>query len=1170
MAGWSAYGVIVYIKQIELCRFKSFGGTTAVPLLPGFTVISGPNGSGKSNILDALLFALGLSSSKGMRADRLPDLVNQSHRGRSVEMFVKVVFALDQGKEWQVSRKLRVTGQGTYTSTYYIDQNPCTLTELHEQLAHLRIYPEGYNVVLQGDVTSIISMNGRDRREIIDELAGVGEFDRKIAQAKEKLEDVRNQEERFRIVEGELIQTQERLQADRLKAEKYQQLRYELDALVGAEVLVRYRNYEAELAAGADLLEAARQEGLELEERIGQLTGAIADSSEALDALNHQVQLLGEQEYVQLSSQIAQCQAELRSQQRHSQALLQAAAQYQSEINQLQGEIKDYQVQSRAIGQTTEQLNQDLTRQQRACQDQGQVVQACQKQVEAIAVASQSWLEQQSYLYQELARLQADLARLHQEQARLEEALVVRSELDHKTELLEIQTQLPDLSHQLELASQAVSASQTRIQAIAANVATAQTELQICQQTRDRLSEEQRHKSRQLDKLEAETQVSQVVQSNRLIEVILQQHPQGVYGLVAQLGKVEPQYQLALEIAAGARLTNVVVEDDQVASAAIEILKRSRAGRATFLPLNRLTSNTYLPRLQPHSQAIDYAINLISFEPRFAQVFAYVFGQTLVFADLSQARSQLGKQRMVTLDGELLETSGAITGGSSQQRHSLHFGTAREQNSEITQLHARLGELEQMLQKLEGRQRAAQAQLSGYEQELQEARSSQAQHQLRCDRLNQQIQQLEQRAQQLQAKTNLIETEIALITSQLQNTNTEISQLSPQVIAAQARLTAWEQSTHHQEWQQLQTELQAQEQIWQQLTLQTRSLEQQIIDRQAQTQVLQDKILQRQHQLNQIRQQQTDNLNQQNVIASTIDQLEQQLNQHQTRLQQLEDTLLTTKQQRDKVDRQLRQQQQQLQQSQWQQEKNLERQQQQRQHLAQVKAQLSQLELPDPLPEFPKSTSLEQIQHEQRRLQKRLQSLEPVNMKAIAEFEATTARLTDLSQRLETLSQERTEILLRVEDFTTLRQRAFMEAFTAIDQNFQEIFAELSDGDGHLQLEYPDAPLNGGLNLVAHPKGKPIQHLSSMSGGEKSLTALSFIFALQRYRPSPFYAFDEVDMFLDGANVERLSRMVRKQAQQAQFIVVSLRRPMIEAAERTIGVTQARGAHTQVLGLALG
>ncbi|MDX1978288.1 MAG: chromosome segregation protein SMC [Pseudanabaenaceae cyanobacterium bins.68] len=1161
----------MYIKQIELSRFKSFGGTTAVPLLPGFTVISGPNGSGKSNILDALLFALGLSSSKGMRADRLPDLVNQSHaqKGRTVEMMVKVVFALDQGKEWQVSRKLRVTGQGTYTSTYYVDQNPCTLTELHEQLAQLRIYPEGYNVVLQGDVTSIISMNARDRREIIDELAGVGEFDRKITQAKEKLEEVRLQEERFRIVEGELIQTQERLQADRVKAEKYQQVRQELEDLITAEMVVQYRSYEAQIEASSQQLELGRQQNLELAEQIALLTAAIANSMTELESLNHQIQLLGEQEYLQLSSEIAQQQAELRSQARQSQELSQAAQQYQTEINQLQQEISDYQRQSQAIDQNLQNLDLELINQQQACHCQSQVVQSSQQQVSAIAAASQSWIEQQSHLYQELAKLQANLAGLQQEQARLGEALSTRTELEYGAELEQIQANLPHLRQQLELVMVTASELEAQMQAIATGFSAAQTELQVCQQTRDRLIQEQRQKNRQLDKLEAEAQVNQAVQSNRLIEVILHHDLQGVYGLVAQLGRVEPRYQLALEIAAGGRLTNVVVEDDQVASAAIEILKQERAGRATFLPLNRLANSGYLPRLQASWGAIDYAFNLVSFEPKFFQVFAHVFGQTLVFESLTQARSHLGKQRMVTLEGELLETSGAITGGSSNQRQSLHFGTAREQNRELPELQARLGELERMLQKLEYRQREAQEQLNRSQQELQQARTKQAEVQLRRDRLSQQIEQLEQRATHLQAKTTVLEAEVHLINSQLHHTNAEISTLTPQVAAAQARLTAWEQATNHQEWQQAQGQLQIQEQLLQKLELQARSLEQQITDRQAQAQVLQEKIHQRQTRLAQIRQQQTDNFNLQTAIAKTMQLLEQQLHQSQARLSALEQTLLSTKQQRDQADRQHRQQQQQLQQAQWQQEKTQERQEQIKLELAQVKAQLSQLELPDPLPDLPRNISLEQLQHDQRRLQKRLQAMEPVNMKAIAEFEATTTRLTDLSQRLETLSQERTEILLRIEDFTTLRQRAFMQAFTAIDQNFQEIFAELSDGDGHLQLEYPSAPLSGGLNLVAHPKGKPVQHLSSMSGGEKSLTALSFIFALQRYRPSPFYAFDEVDMFLDGANVERLSRMVRKQAQQAQFIVVSLRRPMIEAAERTIGVTQARGAHTQVLGLAL-
>ena len=185
----------------------------------------------------------------------------------------------------------------------------------------------------------------------------------------------------------------------------------------------------------------------------------------------------------------------------------------------------------------------------------------------------------------------------------------------------------------------------------------------------------------------------------------------------------------------------------------------------------------------------------------------------------------------------------------------------------------------------------------------------------------------------------------------------------------------------------------------------------------------------------------------------------------------------------------------------------------------------------------------------------------------LEELQALEERLAELNERLEVLNSEREELLLRIETVATLRQEAFMEAFTAVDGHFREIFASLSEGDGHLQLENPDDPLEGGLTLVAHPKGKAVRRLAAMSGGEKSLTALSFLFALQRFRPSPFYALDEVDSFLDGVNVERLAALIARQAQDAQFMVVSHRRPMIGAAERTIGVTQARGAHTQVVGL---
>jgi len=237
-----------------------------------------------------------------------------------------------------------------------------------------------------------------------------------------------------------------------------------------------------------------------------------------------------------------------------------------------------------------------------------------------------------------------------------------------------------------------------------------------------------------------------------------------------------------------------------------------------------------------------------------------------------------------------------------------------------------------------------------------------------------------------------------------------------------------------------------------------------------------------------------------------------------------------------------------------------------------LEQRLKQLEqtLPDPLPPIDaelREAGLEALQGQLRSLQQRMEALEPVNMLALEELEQLEARLAELAERLEVLANERQELLLRVETVATLRQEAFMEAFRAVDGHFREIFAGLSEGEGQLQLENEADPLEGGLTLVAHPKGKAVRRLASMSGGEKSLTALSFLFALQRFRPSPFYALDEVDSFLDGVNVERLAALISAQAGAAQFMVVSHRRPMIAASTRTIGVTQARGAHTQVVGL---
>jgi chromosome segregation protein len=1238
-----------------------------VPLLQGFTVISGPNGSGKSNILDALLFCLGLSSSKGMRAERLPDLVNQNQVSRrsTVEASVTATFdisdippellnpeadSLDQDRgtgsvdgdpgsesalhnddteetdnkddpstgiaelkplvppsdlpsdagnngssvtaqnsaissdkvvpmprEWSVTRRLRVTPQGTYTSNYYINGNPCTLNELHEQLQRFRIYPEGYNVVLQGDVTSIISMNARERREIIDELAGVASFDRKIDQAKTKLDVVRDREERFRIVEKELIDQLERLDQDRKKAEKYQQLKATLQERSQWEAVLQWQAQQQQVKTLEGQIQRDQQAAEQLQQQKVTLGETIIATAAALEILNAKVKALGEDEHLALQSQLATQEAELRQLVRQEQALSTSTREIAAQLRNTQTAIQERGTELTDLGQRLTILTRDQLQTLRQARDEAQGrLEERREATSAIASASQAWVQEQSQLRHEIEALLQALEPQRAEQVRLQERIhQLQTQIASQRETLQgIQIELAASQQTVEVLGGDPQKAQGHIQRLALAVSEAEQTLKTQRETLERLLREQREKQRELDKLEAQEQALQESRGTQTAEVLIQSGLSGICGLVSQLGRVDPKYQTALEVAAGSRLSYLVVESDRVAAQGIEILKRKRAGRATFLPLNaiRVPQIKKIGRWERPDGFIDYAVNLIECDRAYEDVFAFVFGNTVVFQTLNEARRHLGKFRMVTLDGEVLESSGAMTGGSLRSQGRLHFGTVEPaESSEAKALRERLQEIDRILASCQQAIVQAEATLQAKSQALIEARQGHREQQLHAEQAQTQLQQLQQRLTQTQQHLQQSEKELAAATSRLKELEKALPDQETRLRQKRQQLEALEQSQTHSEWQQAQNQVRVLETQLNECQSALQAAEQTQKDLEIQQQRLQDKIQEAHQQVEQLRQQQQTQINQQSELSQQQADLKAQIVQTQGAIAELDKTLASEKTERDRKEHQLREQRNQLQQLEWQFQKLQETQQDRQRQLSELQQAIEakRAELPDPLPEIPEDLNLEKLHNQLRSLQKRLEAMEPVNMLALEEYNRTQERLQELTDKLTTLEGERTELLLRIENFTTLRRQAFQEAFDAVNTNFQSIFAELSDGDGYLQLEDPQDPFNGGLNLVAHPKGKPVRRLASMSGGEKSLTALSFIFALQRYRPSPFYAFDEVDMFLDGANVERLARMIKHQAQQAQFIVVSLRRPMIESSERTIGVTQARGAYTQVLGIDL-
>ncbi len=1178
----------------------------SIPLEEGFTVVTGPNGSGKSNILDGVLFCLGLANSRGMRADRLPDLVNSGvlKAGKSSETKVTVKFDLtdwhpdeaedgiepsEEGpwikpgqKEWIVSRKLKVMPGGSYASTYSSNGETCNLQQLQTQLRRLRIDPEGSNVVMQGDVTRIVSMSNKDRRGLIDELAGVALFDTRIDQTRAKLDDVYERQERCRIVEQELNQSKCRLQKDCEKASLYKDLKNKL--LIGRqqELVLSYE----EAKKGLNILDLDFQELIKKEKIDSEILLKkeieLKKSVEKLDILQKNVKELGEDQLLSVQAKIAGIESQHRELERQGLNHKKEGEELKVYRNKLLQKKQEFQTE---LQNRFSEINpKDFDDAEVKCKEAEAWVESTRRKLSVVAGRSGAWIEKHNQVRHDINLIQSKLDPKRLEKQNLEESLlqlnVILNELesDQKSDLHaneKIHIEINKLNKEWENILLLVSTRKEEFQKLA-------SEKSIQERTRFRLEKEQAKLENDIARLESRKEIIHESRGTSALTLLLESGIDGIHGPVASLGEVEDQYRVALEVAAGGRLGQVVVDNDRIAAKSIDLLKRKRAGRLTFLPLNKILKSSQIKadvfqrsvvtNINKSSGIIGRAIDLIKYDSIYENVFGYVFGETVVFGDLLSARDQIGIKRAVTLEGELLEKSGAMTGGSLINRSlGLSFGRVKD-NDDFHPLKNRLLEVGEALCSCKRRENQLINNLEKFREELSQLEQKKAAidaERLTSKRSNSPL--LERQNLRSTRIEDLLKSKKEKL-SKLESINLNIKPLEAKLLTIEKEERTLDKSTDSSVWSELQKELEDADKN----LLDFRNKRDEISNKQSQNKLAIDRLKDQENSLNIEEKLLKDSI--ENLASAHMTWHEQntQLERNRQDLineqKQLETRFGEQRRERDFVESDVAKKRLNLQELQWGLQRLNEDKTNMKEEIRMETIRCKELEkkLPKPLPcisDEIKIKGLKALLSDLEVLQKKMEELEPVNMLALDELAKLEERLNELENRLQVLTDERSELLLRIETVSTLRQEAFMEAFQAVDEHFREIFASLSEGDGHLQLENPDDPLEGGLTLVAHPKGKPVRRLAAMSGGEKSLTALSFLFALQRFRPSPFYALDEVDSFLDGVNVERLAALIARQAERAQFLVVSHRRPMIGASMRTIGVTQARGNHTQVVGL---
>ena len=1184
----------MHLKRVKLRNFKSFAGATEIPFQPGFTGVAGPNGMGKSNISDAILFVLGPTSSKALRAERLTHLFFNGGASKKAATECEVSLVFDNSdkllpsdaEEVEVTRyvKLAPSDPNGYYSYFYVNGRRTTQTEIDALLSHARLSGDGYNLVQQGDVNKVVTMGPVPRRGLLERLAGISQYDEELERAGVKRQELDQNLDRIQTLLTDIKGRLASLEGQRLQAIQYKQLQDDKRRSEARLARAGHRMAEQELQTCRKQAEAVRAEIERLDGERGKLSGRQEELAGEIDAIDRQIAEAGGAAAVKFKAELDEkkmAYARLDQTLGHLNEALEAV---EAEVAEVAKAVEQDSAQREAFQKQESALAKELAALQEKSESLGRDIQSATgtpgKSQEKLAAARKLQLELERQLDGKQKAWQASVQRREAANAAREAA--ERSQAQAEEDLREREVEVKDLELRAKEAAPGRASGGPSSGDLQKELFALKSKEKSLTAETERLSQEVLELNRRYLALDArlKARAESGGRPNQLaaVDFLLSQRNlgkvPGIRGTVEELAEFDPKHKVALQVAGGNRFQALVVETDQVAEQCIQLLRAEKRGRATFLPLNKM-----LPG-RPHGKsmvvakaagATGFALDLVKFDEAMRPAFWYVFGETDVMDDLAHARAQMGGVRLVTLAGDLIEATGAISGGyldpSNQGRGAdsavelkrlgdelrEKSGAENAARAELEKVGERIRVLAEELSKRSIQDQAHQSTLEVVAKDLAAARERLASSR---DRIKAVV------AEQKKAETALAEAEAALkglggeveaLQGRIQSAQEQYLSLLPDTISSRLRTlqeasekTANERIRANGELESVRASLQALE-----ANLATRRQELEKLRKDAAAK--KKEIAQTERALREAR----EALDALKSVESQQTEVAKGLSEKKRRFE-AERLDVTGKLGQVVANLETR--------------RSMQTQEETR--LAQAEQRLHELEealqqYPEPEPDE-KPMSVEELKKKVAALDAELTALGDVNQRAVEEYDAEKARLDEFQSEVERLTTEKNELLTLVGEIEKKKREKIGEVVGQVSSNFREIYGELSaGGEGEIALENPDDPLAGGLLIRARPVGKTVARLEQLSGGEKSLASLAFIFAMQRYDPSPLYVFDEVDMSLDGLNAEYVGRMLRRNAERAQFIVISLRKVTLKFAHHLFGVTMRGDGCSRVVGIHL-
>ncbi len=1156
------------INKIVMQGFKSFAKYTEIPLGARFNVVLGPNGSGKSNVMDAICFVLGKLGAKGLRAEKTANLIYDGGKTNKPAKSAMVAIHFDNSdktfprdeKEVIISRRVMPSG----ASTYKINGKNSSRREILDLLAIAKIDPNGYNIILQGDIAKFIEMSPNSRREVIEEIADITLYEEKKHQALLELKRVDDKLNEAKIVLAERKTYLDELKTEHAQARKYKDMTDKIEENKATYIHLQIEDKTNRLASLEERSKKLDKEEATVNEHISKLNKSLADLKLEIEKLNSEIEHKGEKgqvdmhnkieqlrvEYSTNSARIEGCKVELGKIAQRKDQLNHQHRELREKLTSLENDIQLLNTSKNTLLKEQQQLNARLKdfRTKHKLEDTSKLeaeVDLLDAKADEASVKIHELREKYTVQLREKDRLQIQLENID---SRIEKLAEVESQ--NKKEL----AQLKKLKLEFKQVTLELNSTLNKESSLAAKLSHSRQELQL---SREELAKIRERKST----------LNEHISGNIAIRRILESKIKGIHGTVSSLGSVKSKYAMALDIAAGGRLRDIVVDDVNTAVKCIQFLKQNKFGTATFLPLDKLrlvTPNT--ERFRNAAGVHGLAIDLISFSSKYKKVFLHVFRNTLVVESLEVAkRLGVGTVRMVTLEGDLVEASGAMIGGFRRKRERALGFQEEEVNKHLNDMQAKVVELQRLVDSLEDEKQAA-------EEKVIESKRYKAELEAQIIRIENSLHLESEDLDATNHKKIILKTNLLVVDKQLAELSKELSSLTTELTNAKLAKEKLKQQLSMIKDPKVLAEINSYEERLRKIQEELFSIESNIKNSRLQKEEVygkeQGRVLDVLRQLDKEDKEFQQELGQKNAanaqLGKQLSELEKKSEEFYSKYKALFKSRNALGDKQREIEVQIGALNERL--------RGIELKRNSLSlDIATIKAQLAGLQeefKPFANVQILKGKTIGALKAEINRYESMVAQFGSVNLKALEIYDTVQEEYTSLLKKRENLVKEKQDVDNMMHEIELKKKGLFMDAFEVLNKNFRIFFERLSTkGVAYLKLENEENPFEGGIEIKVKLSGKRYMDIRSLSGGEKAMTALALIFAIQDYKPATFYIMDEVDAALDRRNTEKLAKLISKYAAKAQYLVISHNDHMIQESDVMFGVSMGEHGISKILSL---